>query len=80
MPPELNNHNQSWIQSLVSSINTKELYIEVNEDKEVSYINKDEYELSQTDSKNKLNKKYKENIQENNLLKNEINIDNKKKK
>ena len=77
MPPELNNHNQSWIQSLVHSINPKELYIEVNEDKEVSYINKDEYELSQTDSKNKLNKKYKENIQENNLLKNEINIDNK---
>jgi len=75
MPPELN--NQSWIQSLVHSINPKELYIEVNEDKEVSYINKDEYELSQTDSKNKLNKKYKENIQENNLLKNEINIDNK---
>lgn len=75
MPPELN--NQSWIQSLVHSINPKELYIEVNDDKEVSYINKDEYELSQTDSKNKLNKKYKENIQENNLLKNEINIDNK---
>ena len=77
MPPELNNHNQTWIQSLVSSINPKELYIEVNEDKEVSYINKDEYELSQTDSKNKLNKKYKENIEQNNLLKNEINIDNK---
>ena len=74
MPPELNNHNQSWIQSLVHSINPKELYIEVNEDKEVSYINKDEYELSQTDSKNKLNKKYKENIQENNLLKNEKKI------
>ena len=75
MPPELN--NQSWIQSLVHSINPKETYIEINDNEEVSYITKDDYEMSQTNSKNKLNKKYKENIQENNLLKNEINIDNK---
>ena len=77
MPPELNNHNQSWIQSLVHSINPKELYIEVNDDEEVSYINKDQYELSQIDSKNKLNKKIKDNIKENNVLQKEINIENK---
>lgn len=74
MPPELN--NQSWIQSLVHSINPKETYIEVNDNEEVSYITKDDYEMSQTNSKNKLNKKYKDNIKDNNVLEKEISIDN----
>lgn len=74
MPPELN--NQSWIQSLVHSINPKETYIEVNDNEEVSYITKDDYEMSQTNSKNKLNKKYKDNIKDNNVLQKEISIDN----
>ena len=41
MPPELNNSN--WIQSIVSNIDPLDTYIEVNENQEVNYINKDEY-------------------------------------
>ena len=67
MPPELN--NQSWIQSVVSNIDPLNTYIEVNEDEKVNYISKDEYELSYNNSLNKLNKKSKENIMEDNMLK-----------
>ena len=74
MPPELNNSN--WIQSIVSNIDPMDTYIEVNENQEVNYINKDEYELSYNNTLNKLNKKSKENIVEDNILKKEMTIDN----
>lgn len=74
MPPELN--NTSWIQSIVSNIEPMNTYIEVNDNQEVNYINKDQYELSYNDTLNKLNKKSKENIMEDNMLKKEMSIDN----
>ena len=73
MPPELN--NTSWIQSIVSNIEPMNTYIEVNDNQEVNYINKDQYELSYNNTLNKLNKKSKENIIEDNMLKKEISID-----
>lgn len=74
MPPELN--NTSWIQSIVSNIEPMNTYIEVNDNQEVNYINKDQYELSYNNTLNKLNKKSKENIMEDNMLKKEMSIDN----
>ena len=73
MPPELN--NTSWIQSIVSNIEPMNTYIEVNDNQEVNYINKDQYELSYNNTLNKLNKKSKENIMDDNMLKKEISID-----
>ena len=57
MPPELN--NTSWIQSIVSNIEPMNTHIEVNDNQEVNYINKDQYELSYNNTLNKLNKKSK---------------------
>ncbi len=74
MPPELN--NTSWIQSIVSNIEPMNTYIEVNDNQEVNYINKDQYELSYNNTLNKLNKKSKENIMDDNMLKKEMSIDN----
>ncbi len=65
MPPELN--NTSWIQSIVSNIEPMNTYIEVNDNQEVNYINKDQYELSYNNTLNKLNKKSKENIMDENM-------------
>ena len=41
------NNNNNWLQTLVSNIDPTELYIETNDNDEVSFINKTDYNLSQ---------------------------------
>ena len=70
------NNNNNWLQTLVSNIDPTELYIETNDNEEVSFINKTDYNLSQQIISNEIIRKDTNNVIENNVLKKEMNLEN----